>query len=291
MSLAGILLGKLKKIETTMYVLDLWPENLYSVLNIKNKMLRKLMFRISNWYYRNTNKLIANSQKLLELLKERTKKDDENLIYIPQFCEKIYETSIEDEELKARFSNQFNMVYTGNISPAQSFETVISAAKILKGKGYDDIAWIIVGDGMSKSRLESEVEKENLGDNFIFIGHVPMEEIPKYTNIADGLFACLSKIELLDATIPAKTFSYYAAGRPMVLAMDGEIQQIIQESKAGYAVDTEDSAGLADAVAKLHDASEDERRAMGENAKEYYFKYFERDLNMEKLVDFMFEYH
>jgi len=289
MSLAGILLGKLKKIETTMYVLDLWPENLYSVLNIRNRMLRKFMHSTSNWYYRNTNKLIANSQKLMELLKERTNKEDSHIVYIPQFCEKIYETSIDDAELKARFSETFNMVYTGNISPAQSFETVIEAAKILKSKGYNDIAWIIVGDGMSKSWLEGEVQKGDLSDNFIFIGHVPIEEVPKYTNIADGLFACLSKIELLDATIPAKTFSYYAAGRPMALAMDGEIQQIIQESKAGYAVDTEDSAGLADAVAKLHDASEDERKAMGESAKKYYFKHFERNLNMKKLIDFMFD--
>jgi len=289
MSLAGILLGRMKKIETTMYVLDLWPENLYTVLNVRNRLLRSFLSKTSIWYYRKTDKLIANSRKLVELLKERTQKEDRHITYIPQFCEKIYETSIEDEVLKARFSNTFNMVYTGNISPAQSFETVLEAAKILRSNNYDDIAWIIVGDGMSKGWLEDEAQKANLSDNFIFIGHVPVEEIPKYTNIADGLFACLSKIDLLDCTIPAKTFSYYAASRPMVLAMDGEIQQIIRESKAGYAVDAEDSVGLADAVAKLYDATEDERKRMGENAKEYYFKHFERNLNMKKLIGFMFD--
>jgi len=289
MSLAGIILGRIKKIETTMYVLDLWPENLYSVLNVKNRILRAFLSRFSNWHYKKTDKLIANSRKLLEILKERTNKDDSKLIYIPHFCEKIYESVIEDDELKARFSNTINMVFTGNISPAQSFETIIKAAKILENREYTDICWIVVGDGMSRSWLEDEVEKEGLSDRFVFIGHVPVEEIPKYTQIADGLFACLTKSELLDSTLPAKVFSYYAAGRPIVLAMDGEVQQIVSESGAGYAVDAEDSERLADSVIKLYNASADEHKTMGDNAKEYYFKHFERSLNMKKLIGFMFD--
>jgi len=289
MSLAGILLGRMKKIETTMYVLDLWPENLYTVLNVRNKFLRAFLSRVSIWYYRKSDKLIANSQKLMELLKERTNKSDDKIVYIPQFCEKAYELSLNDEELRSQFANTFNMVFTGNISPAQSFETILQAAKQLNMDGYTDIRWIIVGDGMSKKWLESEVQSEGLSDCFVFVGRMPMEEIPKYTDIADGLIACLVKSDMLDATIPAKVFSYYAAGRPMVLSMDGEIQQIIDESKAGYAVDAEDSAGLAEAVVKLYDATENERKRMGENAKEYYFKHFERNLNMKKLIGFMFD--
>ena len=34
MALAGLVLGKLRRTETTIYVLDLWPENLFSVLSI-----------------------------------------------------------------------------------------------------------------------------------------------------------------------------------------------------------------------------------------------------------------
>ena len=287
MAYTGIVLGRLKKIETIMYVLDLWPENLYSVLNIKSKFLRVVAQRVSNWHYRKTDKLIANSQKLQSLLIERTGKDESKVTYIPQFCEKVFEVSVTDEELVNRFSNSFNLLFTGNISPAQSFETVISAAKIVKSKGFKDIKWIIVGDGMSREWLEGEVKKAGLSDCFIFIGRVSIEDIPKYTHIADGLFACLSKTELLDCTIPAKVFSYYAAGRPLILAMSGEIQQILQESGAGYIVDSEDSDSLAEAVVKLYRSSEKERTSMGEAAKDYYYKHFERNMNMSKLIDFI----
>ena len=287
MALTGILLGRIKKIETTMYVLDLWPENLYSVIKVKNKILRSIAMNVSNWYYRKTDKLIANSQSLRPILIERTGKDESKVTYIPQFCEKIFEESMPDEMLKNKYKNTFNLVFTGNISPAQSFKTVISAAKILKNKGYKDINWIIVGDGMSKLWLENEVHKEGLSEDFEFIGRVPINEIPKYTDIADGLFACLNKSELLDCTIPAKIFSYYAAGRPMILAMSGEIQQVIHESAAGFVVESEDCDGLAKAVIKLYKTSIEERDIMGASAKDYYYKHFERNLNMEKLIGFI----
>ncbi|MCL2627432.1 MAG: glycosyltransferase family 4 protein [Oscillospiraceae bacterium] len=288
MTLSGLLLGRLKKIETTMYVLDLWPENLYSVLNIKNKLLRKWAFSTSMWYYKKADKLIANSQKLQVILKERTKKEDSKITYIPHFCEKLYEAQVADKEMAARFSDTFNLVYAGNISPAQSFETVISAAAEIKNNGYDNIRWIIVGDGMSRTWLEEEVGKAGVSDNFVFIGQVPMTDIPKYTYIADGLFACLTKSELLDCALPAKVLSYYAAGRPMVLAMDGEVQQVIETSKAGISVGAGDNKGFAEAIIKLYNKSKDERKLMGENAKTYYLEHFERNINMEKLIDFIF---
>ena len=287
MAYAGILLGRWKKIESTMYVLDLWPENLYSVLNIKSRFLRGFAQRVSNWHYRKTDKLIANSRKLQSLLIERIGKDEDMVTYIPQFCEKVFENIVIDEDLVSQYSGSFNMVFTGNISPAQSFETVINAAGLLKDKGYADIKWIVVGDGMSKKWLEDEVSKAELDDCFVFTGRVPMNDIPKYTHIADVLFACLAKSEMLDATLPAKVFSYYAAGRPIVLTMDGEIQQIVAESEAGFVVDSGDSGGLADAVVSLYEMSAEERVAMGEAAKSYYFEHFERDLNMEKLMEFI----
>ena len=43
MGIAGIIIGKLQKTEILTYVMDLWPENLYSVLNFKNKFIRKVL--------------------------------------------------------------------------------------------------------------------------------------------------------------------------------------------------------------------------------------------------------
>ena len=50
MTFAGIIVGKIRRTDMTIYVLDLWPENLFSVLDIQNTFLRKLVTDISHWH-------------------------------------------------------------------------------------------------------------------------------------------------------------------------------------------------------------------------------------------------
>lgn len=289
MSFAGIIVGKLRKTETTMYILDLWPENLFSVLPIKNHIGRWLATKISHWHYKKVDKLIVLSEKMKQKLVEVTGISEDRIIVLPQACEKVYEKNIVDASLVKRFKGGFNIVYAGNISPAQSFETVLDAAKQLKAKGLKDIRWIIVGDGMSKSWLENQVKEDDLADSFYFEGQKPVEDVPKYTNIADALLGCLVKSDLLEATIPAKVMSYIAAGKPMVLAMDGETQTLINDTiKCGFAGPTEDSKQLALNITRLYEMGGAERKAMGQRAQNYHFKHFERNIILKKLYSFLF---
>jgi colanic acid biosynthesis glycosyl transferase WcaI len=287
MSIAGIIVGKLKRIETTMYVLDLWPENLFSVIPIKNRVLKRLLTNISHWHYKRVDKVVALSKKMKKRLQEITGRD--NVTILPQACEKIYEEIMHDTRLRIKYKHGFNVLFTGNISPAQSFETMLDAAQKLRSEGLA-INWIIVGDGMSRKWLEGEVKNRKLSDTFFFEGQHPIESIPKYTDIADVLVGCLVKSELLEATIPAKVLSYIAAGKPIVLAMDGEAQTLINNTiKCGYAGPAGDEDALYKNMKNLYDTSEIERKEMGERARRYHFKHFERNIVLNKLYDFIFD--
>ncbi len=289
MGIVGIFLRKIKKIETTMYVLDLWPENLFSVLDIKNTLTRKIATKVSRWHYRNVDKLIALSEKMQECLLSFTDLPEDKIIVLPQVCEKIYENDIQDNGLVTRFKNGFNVLFTGNISPAQSFETILKAAEYLDKQGVHDINWIVVGDGMSKPWLEKEVSILGLSKNFYFEGFKPITDIPKYTPLADVLIACLKKSELLEATIPAKVMSYIAAGRPIILAMDGEVQDLINHKiKCGYASPTGDWKTLANNINRLHNLTSNQRNQMGKRARDYHFKHFERNMIYQQLYNFIF---
>jgi len=289
MSIAGIIVGTLRNTETTMYVLDLWPENLFSVLKIKHEVLRQLAATVSHWHYKHVDKLVVLSEKMKSRLVDVTNIPQEHIIVLPQACETIYQTPIHDARLAAKFAKGFNILFTGNISPAQSFETLIAAATLLKSDGITGINWIIVGDGMSRAWLEKEVEKAELSDSFYFEGYKPIEDIPKYTTLADLLIGCLVTSDLLDATIPAKVMSYFAAGKPLVLAMDGEVQSLVNNTiKCGYAGPTGDAQILADNIKKVHALSPKERTQMGERGREYHLKHFERNIILNKLYDFIF---
>lgn len=289
MAIAGLVLGRLKRIETTMYVLDLWPENLFSVLPVKNPLLRRIATSVSHWHYRRADKLVALSEQMKRRLIEVTCKPEHLVAVVPQTAEKLYETWISDEALEERFSTTFNVVFTGNISPAQSLDTMLDAAERLRDEGLGDIRWVIVGDGMSRVGVEQDVATRGLEGLFVFEGQHPVSDMPKYTNIADVLVGCLVKSELLEATVPAKVMSYIASGKPIVLAMDGEVQQLIgDEIGCGFAGPTEDGAQLAENIRKVYRASAEEREAMGRRAREYYRDHFERDLVLTRLTEFIF---
>lgn len=289
MSIAGIIIGKLRRTETTMYVLDLWPENLFSVLNIKSNVMRSVITRISHWHYKKADKLVVLSKTMQKRLIDVTGKPRDKVIVLPQAAEKLYEIPLNDSQLDKRFKNTFNVVFTGNISPAQAFPTMIKAADILKSEGFSDIRWIIVGDGMSRKEVEHEVKERNLSKSFVFEGQKPVADIPKYTNVADILVGCLVKSDLLEATIPAKVMSYIASGKPMALAMDGEVQDLINNKiRCGYASNTEDAPALANNIKRIYKSSEQDRKHMGERASRYHTRYFERNIILGKLLKFMF---
>lgn len=288
MSFVGILLGKIKKIETTLYVLDLWPENLFSVLKVKNPLLVKLITSISNWHYKKADKLATVSQGMRDLLIERFHKDPEKIIYLPQFCEQLYENTQKDAEIDNIFKDKFTILFTGNISPAQDFSIMIEAAKQLKSQGLSDLQWVVVGDGMSKEQVEEEIKSKGLDECFRFEGYRPMEKIPFYNASAEVLIACLVKSDLLGLTIPAKIFSYMAAGKPIVTAIDGETQNLIRDAGCGFVADSGDAAALAKNIRKIYDMGEQERLKLGQNAREYHFKHLQREQNVKKLINFMF---
>lgn len=288
MSIAGILLSKIRRIESTMYVLDLWPENLFSVLPVKNKMLRRLAEKVSHWHYRQPDKIVVLSEQMRAKIKGITGLPDDRITVVPQACESLYEQEIHDAGLAEHLGDGFKVVFTGNISPAQSFETIVEAAEELKRDGLADILWVIVGDGMSRSDLEREVARRGLEDLFRFEGHHPVSDIPKYTTLADVLVGCLVKSDLLEATIPAKVMSYIASGRPLALAMDGEVRTLVEEkAQCGLVGPAGDAAALAANIRTLYQMSPQQRDGLGASGKAYHFANLERSIVLGRLKDFV----
>lgn len=292
MSIAGILLSKVRRIESTMYVLDLWPENLFSVLDVKNKTFRRLAELISHWHYRQPDKIVVLSEQMRAKIKTITGLPEEKISIVPQACESLYEVEAYDAELAGRLGDGFKIVFTGNLSPAQSFETIVDAAQELKDEGLTDISWVIVGDGMSRADLEEEVRMRGLDDVFLFEGHHPVTDIPKYTTLADVLVAGLVKSDLLEATIPAKVMSYIASGRPLALAMDGEVGRLVMDdAQCGLVGPAGDAAALAGNIRKLYHMSLEERQALGVRGRAYHFANLERSIVLDRLKNFIFTPH
>lgn len=272
----------------TNYVLDIWPENLYSVLNVKNKALRAIAQGVSDALYKKADRLIAISEPLQQRLCQRTGMSPQKIAVIPQYCEDFYAVPQLDAALQAQFGGRFNLVFTGTFTPAQSLETVITAVQDARSRGADMLHLLLVGDGMSRAALEAKVKELHAEDAVTFYGSVPATDIPKFTALADALIVCLSDSPDLGLTVPAKVASYMAAGKPVLASMDGAGNAAVAAA-GGLSSPACDAAALADNLLALTRMDAAQRAAMGQSAKEYYLAHYRRSELLRKLEHFILE--
>lgn len=280
--------AKKHHIPFTNYVLDIWPENLYSVLNVKNKALRAIAQGVSDALYKKADRLIAMSEPLQQRLCQRTGMPPQKVAVIPQYCEDFYAVPQPDAALQAQFAGRFNLVFTGTFTPAQSLETVITAVQDARSRGADMLHLLLVGDGMSRAALEAKVKELHAEDAVTFYGSVPATDIPKFTALADALIVCLSDSPDLGLTVPAKVASYMAAGKPVLASMDGAGNAAVAAA-GGLSSPACDAAALADNLLALTRMGAAQRAAMGQSAKEYYLAHYRRSELLRKLEHFILE--
>ena len=281
--------AKKYKIPFTNYVLDLWPENLYSVLPVQNKLLRRIAQGVSDYLYKKADRLIAMSEPLQQRLCQRTGKPKSAVAAIPQYCEDFYAVPQWDSGLEARFSGRFNLVFTGTFTPAQSLDMVLRAVLQARSMGADKLHLLLVGDGMSRESLQDLARELNAGDAVTFYGSVPAKEVPKFTALADALLISLSDSPDLGLTVPGKLASYMAAGKPILASMNGAGFAAVQQSGGGLASPACDQQALAENMVKLYTMDRTQRAALGTKAKEYYLAHYRRAELLRRLETFILQ--
>lgn len=278
----------------TNYVLDIWPENLYSVLNIQNGFLRWVAETVSDWHYRKADRLIAMSPGLEQKLRSRVGSRNTGLCrgeakrytVIPQYCEDFYAQPARSEAFAAAHAGQFVVMFAGNFSPAQSLETVLRAFALLK----DDprLHLTLVGDGMSRPALEALAARLQLGDAVEFYGSVAPTEVPALNGTADALLVSLSDSPDLGLTIPAKLASCMAAAKPLLVSINGEGAAAAAESGGAYVSPACDAEALAANIRRLAALPEADRAAMGQRSFAYYQAHYRRAELLARLEEFIF---
>ena len=281
--------AKKHRIPFTNYVLDLWPENLYSVLPVKNSLLRRIAQGVSDHLYRKADRLIAMSGPLQQRLCQRTGKPETAVAAIPQYCEDFYAVPQPDEELAARFAGRFNLVFTGTFTPAQSLDMVLRAVLDARAAGAENLHLLLVGDGMSRESLQDLARELNAGDAVTFYGSVPAQEVPRFTTLADALLISLSDSPDLGLTVPGKLASYMAAGKPVIASMNGAGAEAVRESGGGLVSPACDQQALAENLLRLYRMDPAGRTQLGEKAKAYYLAHYRRAELLRRLETFILQ--
>jgi colanic acid biosynthesis glycosyl transferase WcaI len=153
------------------------------------------------------------------------------------------------------------VLYAGNVGFSQSLDLVLTAAHELPA-----VTFLINGEGSMRSELEERAARLT---NVRFGSYVPDERLVELLATGDVHVVPLRR-GLAKISVPSKTYSILAAGRPVVAAIDPgtEVPRMLEASGGGISVEPDDPVAFTDALRRLVDDL-DSAGAMGQRARRW----------------------
>ena len=271
-ALTAWLLARLKNVPFLFEVRDLWPAFAVAVGVLKNKSLIRLSEWLERFLYRRANHLVVNSPGFMDHVRE---KGARQVSLIPNGADPDMfdpeESGLPFRE-KHGFGDDFVVLYAGAHGLSNDLDVVLESAEQLKEN--KQIQVVLMGSGKEKPHLQAEAASRGLS-NLHFLPPLPKQDMPAALGAADACLAILKPIELYKTTYPNKVFDYMAAGRPVILAIDGVIRQVVEDADAGLFVPPGDAAALANVIKELT-SNPEKCRKMGMNGRTLIVSRFSR---------------
>jgi glycosyltransferase involved in cell wall biosynthesis len=282
-ALAAEVAGFFRRIPVVLDVQDMWPDTLRATGMIGNERLLGVIGRLCRWAWRRASHIVVLSNGFRRLLIERGV-PEEKITVIPNWAdEKAVTASFAPPPDALTEPGKFRVLFAGNMGPAQALDSVLDAAAMLVGK-RPEVEFCFLGSGLETERLKARREKEGLA-NVRFLPRVPMAEVGAYLAAADCLLVHLKADPLFAITIPSKTQAYMAAGKPVIMAVEGDAAELVRESRGGVVVPPEDAQALAGAITSLADASPDDVAELGANAYRFYRSHLSFEQGVRNLAE------
>ena len=136
------------------------------------------------------------------------------------------------------------VLYAGNVGFSQSLDLVLAAARELP-----DVTFLINGNGAARTSLEADaVDITNLR----FADYIETSRLSELLATGDVHVVPLRR-GLGRVSVPSKTYSIMAAGRPVVAAIDPDtaVPRILADSGGGVAVPPDDAPAFIDAIRSI----------------------------------------
>lgn len=269
--LTAWILARLKRRPLVFEVRDLWPYFAIAVGVLRNPLLIGASRVLESFLYRRADHVVVNSPGFLPHVRQR---GAQRVSLVPNGVDtSMFDPAAEGTSFRRQheLEGTFLVLYAGAHGMSNDLAVVLQAAEQIETPG---VQFVFLGDGKEKAALQQEAEARGLV-NVSFLPPLPKAQMAQALAAADACLAVLKPIEAYKTTYPNKVFDYMAAGRPVLLAIDGVIREVVERAQAGLFVPPGDAAALAEAVEEL--AGDPERaRAMGRRGREYVERHFDR---------------
>lgn len=278
------LVSRIKRVPFLLEVRDLWPEFAVAVGVLRNPTLIKLSYWLEKFLYSRADRIVVNSPGFTSHVSQ---KGGKNISLIPNGADISLFDDKNSSNIREKlgWADKFIILYAGAHGMSNDLGVVLRVAKLLENQ--KKIHFILLGDGKEKSNLISEAKQLNL-HNLTFLDPVPKNRISEILSAADACIAILKPIEMYKTTYPNKVFDYMAARKPVILAIDGVIRDVVEKAGCGLFCKPGDPKALADGCLNLYNNKES-AISMGKKGFEYLKIHFDREKIAMDLLGLMKE--
>jgi len=254
---SGWAVGALRFLPWVFEVRDLWPESLVGVGQARaESLLYRSVARVAKFLYRHATHIVVDGEwKRRHLIHQGVEESRITVIrngieddFCPDPTSPIAMSARVELRKELGLRDEFVLLYAGTLGMAHGLETILDAAERLRDR--HDIKFILLGAGAGRAQLSQLRDKLRLA-NVRLLEKQPRERIPAFLAAADACLVPLRNKEVFKSAIPSKIFEAMAAGRPVILSVEGEAKEILLSSQAGLAIPPEDPGAMVEAILQL----------------------------------------
>lgn len=121
------------------------------------------------------------------------------------------------------------VLYQGALNLGRGLEMLIESMQFLT-----DVCLLLVGDGDKAMELKQLAKEKAVSEKVIFIGKIPFENLPSYTQLATiGVSVEEDTGYNYRYALPNKLFDYIHAGKPVLVSDLPEMKNIVETYRCG----------------------------------------------------------
>lgn len=238
----GLLALKIKRKLMIPYIFearDLWPDAPIAMGAIRNRWLKKVLFRMEKAIYRQAEELVALSPPVKTIIESRSA--GKRVRLIPNMADTaFFRHAAPDPELHDRLNagKNFIVCYFGSIGKVNQLESLIGLASKAFEKQMP-FTFLIIGEGAALPGIRKQARKKNL-NNVVFLPLVSKSELRRYLSVSDAVYVSFAEPKALEFSSPNKFFDALAAGKYIIYNKSGWIREEIEEYGCGVFADPAD---------------------------------------------------
>ena len=235
---AGWSLAKLKRKPWIFELRDIWPESLRTVGAVKHEKIINLLEKIELGLYRSSTKVIAVTDAFKSNLISRGIEANKISVVTNGSNNKLFTQRPKNQQIlnTLHLNGKFIVGYIGTHGMAHSLPFIIKSIQKIEDSS---LHFLFVGDGAIKEEIVELANTLNL-TNITFLDSISKDEVPNYLSICDISLAPLKKNDNFKTVIPSKIFEASAMGKPTLLGVEGQAEEILNQYNAGLSFLPED---------------------------------------------------